>query len=114
MFESIVIVTFAGLLIYFVSKYMEYRKWQRIRDEIVDNITQIEQHIKDTIVVLRVVKEDDVMYAYQYSSGEFVAQGKDLDEMDKHFKQRFPGKKGVVVEGGEYINEFLKEEKANV
>lgn len=114
MIESIVIVTFAGLLLYFISKYIEYRKWRRVREEIVSNITEIEEHIKNHLVVLRVEKVDGVMYAYKHATGEFVAQGKDLDEMDKQFKERYPGKKGVVIEGAEYITEFLKEEKANV
>lgn len=114
MIESIVIVTIAGLFVLAFSKYMEYRKFKRVRDEIISNITQIEEHIRDHLVVLRVEKVDGVMYAYKHATGEFVAQGVDLDEMDKQFKERFPGKKGVVIEGSEYIVEFLKEEKANV
>jgi hypothetical protein len=113
MFESIVIVTVVGLVLYLVSKYIEYARFKRVREEIISNITAIEQHIKEHLVVLRVEKHNSILFAYNYSTGEFIAQGKDLEEMDKHFKDRCPGKKGVVIEGGEYITEFFEKEKAH-
>lgn len=113
MFEFIIGATLVGAILLILDNVRTARLRRQARQEIGETLARIEEKMK-LIKMLRLEKENDVMYAYEIGKDEFVAQGTTLRELDAHFKQRFPGMRAVVVEGQEFIAEEFEQEIKNV
>lgn len=61
-------------------------------------------------VELRVELDKNTYFCYNIADGTFVCQGTDLNEIQTHFRSRFPGHDGVIVEGDEASTVWLKTE----
>lgn len=48
--------------------------------------------ISDALVMAQVEQIDDMYFIYCQSTQEFLAQGRNWEEIRTHFKSRFPGK----------------------
>ena len=46
---------------------------------------------------MRTETHNDIIFAYNAITNDFVCQGKDMDELNKNFGLRFPESKGVIV-----------------
>lgn len=56
------------------------------------NIVQALGEISERLVMGKVEQIDDVYFVYDELSQEFLAQGRNWEEIRTHFKSRFPGK----------------------
>ena len=65
-------------------------KLQRIDDEEVEE--------EDERTKMRLEQHGSLIYAFEEESDTFIAQGKDLLDLDKAIQARFPGKKFSVRE----------------
>jgi hypothetical protein len=48
--------------------------------------------LADIMVIAQVEKIDDMFFVYSETTTEFLAQGRNWEEIRTHFKSRFPGK----------------------
>ena len=48
--------------------------------------------LADIMVIAQVEKIDDMFFVYSETTAEFLAQGRNWEEIRTHFKSRFPGK----------------------
>ena len=60
----------------------------------IDDEEEAEERTK-----MRVEKHSDLLYAFTVEDDAFIAQGKDLHDLDKAIQARFPGKKFSIQEG---------------
>lgn len=59
---------------------------------------------------LRVELDKNTYFCYNVADGTFVCQGTDLKEIQTHFRSRFPGHDGIIVEGDDASTVWLKTE----
>lgn len=60
--------------------------------------TEAETGEEEERTKMRVEKHSDLLYAFTVEDDNFIAQGKDLEELDKAIQARFPGKKFSIQE----------------
>ena len=76
------------------------------QDEIVDRALKV---WKDTMIPLSIEKVNDLFYAYNDETGEYVCQGADFNELQDNFKLRFPDYGSYIKE--KYLKYFPEEVK---
>jgi hypothetical protein len=57
-----------------------------------------EEEASEDRTKMRLERHGEVIYAFTVEDDSFIAQGKDLDDLDKAITARFPGKKFSVQE----------------
>ncbi len=70
----------------------------RVVDSLLKESVRQEQEELESRTKMRLEKQGDVIYAFTHDTDEFIAQGKDLEELDNAIVARFPGKKFSVQE----------------
>lgn len=60
--------------------------------------TEAETGEEEERTKMRLEKHSDLLYAFTVEDDNFIAQGKDLEELDKAIQARFPGKKFSIQE----------------
>lgn len=70
----------------------------RVVKELLRESAQLEQDNAEPRTKMRLERHGEVIYAYTTDGDEFIAQGRDLEELDKAIVERFPGKKFSVQE----------------
>lgn len=68
---------------------------QRLTDEAVNKI------VDDIIIRVEIEKHGDIYYLFQENNGNFIAQGKNMDEIKAVCDERFPNK--IVVADKEQL-----------
>jgi hypothetical protein len=71
---------------------------QVMESEESESIQSIVEQLAANLVFLRVEQANNLCLAYDAVSGEFVCQGTNMQELLANFGQRYPGKRGVLVE----------------
>ena len=69
----------------------------KIVEKMMDDLQQVEED-KSEQTRMRLETHSGVIYAYTADGNDFIAQGKNLNELDKAIIARFPGKKFSVQE----------------
>lgn len=74
-----------------------------------EQVQELAIELLDKVIFLRIEQHLEVIYAYNAANGEFVCQGKNMDDLIVNFGLRYPNKKGIVVkpEEGE-ANELVQ------
>lgn len=95
-----------GILLWFIIQvlvaHIHFRKQETVREEIGELVTKAQEQLKK-ILVVRVEKMDDMFYLYNQTSGEFICQGKSLEEVRKAYLLRYPDKRALVDEGKDLL-----------
>jgi len=79
---------------------------QMSEDELVDKSLKV---WKDSMIPLSIEKVNDLFYAYNDETGEYVCQGADYRELNKNFSLRFPNNGSYIKE--KYLKYFPEEVK---
>ena len=75
------------------------RQVRRLLEDGDINLSKIEtDEPEEERTKMRVEKHSDLLYAFTVEDDNFIAQGKDLEELDKAIQARFPGKKFSIQE----------------
>lgn len=109
MFDIILLFLFCYFLMNAIFVFMKIRKDNEFREEVGELMSKAQEELKK-ILVVRVEKHGEMYYLFNQTNGEFICQGKDLEEVKNAYVLRFPNKRAVVDEG----KELLFKEKVNV
>jgi hypothetical protein len=72
------------------------QKYLEARNEILkEEIDQLEKKLKERFIHVSVEKHGDIFYLYEKDSGQFIAQGKTMEELKSHCDQRF--RRSVII-----------------
>jgi hypothetical protein len=78
--------------------------WSRRIEREVKNVEKDIEVLLSKILFMRVEKHNDLMFAYDASSGDFVCQGNSMEELNTNFGIRYPNRRGIIVEAEEPAN----------
>ncbi len=93
MFETILIV----LVLFMVLLWAVGQKLKRHIAEVEAQMVTDVKTLFDKIIFMRTETHNDIIFAYNAVTNDFVCQGKDMEELNKNFGLRFPGSKGVLI-----------------
>ena len=95
---TIVIVTAVIYILYILRKankrYHQHKEMEQAVDKALDMY-------KKMIIMLKVDLVDKMYYCYNNETGDFVCQGKSIEEITKAFKERYPN------HGSYILNKYL-------
>lgn len=66
-----------------------------------EHIRTFAQNVIEKLIFLKIEEVPEGVFAYDAVSGDFVCQGKDIEELNVNFGKRYPNKKGVMVKPDE-------------
>jgi len=90
----------AGAVFLWAVQYVVALVLQRHMDQQIAELEQLIRKSRDQEnVTARVEEVDGCFYVYNAKTGEFLAQGRTLVEMDLVLKQRWPDRMVYVAEG---------------
>lgn len=93
MLETILVVLILFLILMWIVG-------QRLKRHIAEVEAQVVTEVKelfDKIIFMRTETHNDIIFAYNAVTNDFVCQGKDMEELNKNFGLRFPESKGVLI-----------------
>ena len=81
------------------------RKKEKELDQYVDRALEL---YKRLIIMLKVDLVDKMYYCYNNETGDFVCQGKNIEEITKAFKERYPNHGSYIL--NKYLHLFPGEQ----
>ena len=98
----VMLILIAGIAYAAIS----YRKKQEKElDQYVDKALEL---YKKLIIMLRVELKDEMYYCYNNETGDFVCQGKSIEEITEAFKERYPNHGSYIL--NKYLHLFPGEQ----
>ena len=98
---TIVIVTAVIYILYILRKankrYHEHKEMEQAVDKALDMY-------KKMIIMLKVELKDDVYYCYNNETGDFICQGKNIEEITAAFTERYPNYGSYIL--NKYLHLF--------
>ena len=102
MWISLAVLAFNLLVLWWV---------RRIEARIVEELGEIAQDLEaEKLIALTVEVDGDQFLCYNAQTMTFVCQGRDLEEIRKRFRERFPSKSAAIYNGDESAVEVLKKQ----
>ena len=102
MVVALVIVVF-NLLVLWWARQIEAR--------VMEEVSEIAQDLEaEKLIALTVEVDGDQFLCYNAKTMSFVCQGRDLEEIRKRFRERFPSKNAAIYDGDESAVEVLKKQ----
>ena len=96
-------------LIYFLVRIAFTLLAWRLEKQIV----HVEKSLESEFVMLDLEHTDNQYFCYNTKTKDFVCQGRDMSEIVKNFKSRYPAKRGVIYNAETHavtaLDEDLKE-----
>ena len=100
MVAALVIVAF-NLLVLWLAR--------RIEAQMAEELTEIAQDLEEEkLIALTVEVDGDQFLCYNAQTMMFVCQGRDLEEIRKRFRERFPSKSAAIYNGDESAVKVLR------
>ena len=72
-------------------------------------IVHVEQSVESQYIILDLEQADDQYFCYDTRTKDFVCQGRDMSEIIRNFKSRYPDKRGVIYNATTNVVTDLKE-----
>jgi hypothetical protein len=96
------VILFGALLVGILVGWELREKWairqvHRLLEEGEIKLNKVEEEEEER-TKMRLEKHSDLIYAFTEEDDSFIAQGKDLHELDAAIQARFPGKKFSIRE----------------
>ena len=101
------VVTVFNLLVFWIARRIEARIEARWAEELGDIAQDLEE---EKLIALTVEVDGDQFLCYNAQTMTFVCQGRDLEEIRKRFRERFPTKNAAIYNGDESAVEVLKKQ----
>jgi len=106
MVTALVIMAF-NLLVFWIARRIEARIEARLTEELTDIAQDLEA---EKLIALTVEVDGDQFLCYNAQTMMFVCQGRDLEEIRKRFRERFPSKSAAIYNGDESAVKTLKQQ----
>ena len=100
MVTALVIMAF-NLLVFWIARRIE----ARMAEELTDIAQELEE---EKLIALTVEVDGDQFLCYNAQTMMFVCQGRDLEEIRKRFRERFPSKSAAIYNGDESAVKVLR------
>jgi hypothetical protein len=82
---------------------------RRIEARMAEELTEIAQDLEEEkLIALTVEVDGDQFLCYNAQTMSFVCQGRDLEEIRKRFRERFPSKSAAIYNGDESAVKVLR------
>lgn len=84
------------LVVLVVFMILMWAVGQRLKKHIAEVEAQMVTEVKelfDKIIFMRTETHDNMIFAYNAVTNDFVCQGKDMEELNKNFGLRFPDRR---------------------
>ena len=104
MVTALVIMAF-NLLVFWIARRIDARIKARWTEELGNIAQDLEE---EKLIALTVEVDGDQFLCYNAQTMTFVCQGRDLEEIRKRFRERFPSKNAAIYNGDESAVEVLK------
>ena len=101
------VVTVFNLLVLWIARRIEARIETQWTEELSDLAQELEE---EKLIALTVEVDGDQFLCYNAQTMTFVCQGRDLEEIRKRFRERFPSKNAAIYNGDESAVEVLKKQ----
>lgn len=88
-------VLFAGILI---GWELREQYAMRVVKAMIAEVDKAQQEEEETRTKMNIERNGDFLYAFEADTDNFIAQGTNLEELDKAITLKFPGKKFSVRE----------------
>ena len=75
--------------------------WSRKIEREIKAVEKDVGKLLSNMIFMRTEKHNDIIFAYDAMSGDFVCQGNTLEELNKNFGERYPNRRGVLIEAEE-------------
>jgi uncharacterized protein YpmB len=72
-------------------------------------IVHVEQRVESQYMILDLEQADDQYFCYDTKTKDFVCQGRDMSEIGRNFRLRYPDKRGVIYNAKTDVVTDLKE-----
>lgn len=97
------------LVVLLLTLWVRYRL-RRVHNELGQVLGKIvHEAIKEQTIIMRIEHDPEHGYfAYRVIDGEFLAHGPTMEDMQKNFAERFPGKTGLVPDQEDSGADFVK------
>ncbi len=97
------VILFCAIIVGFYAgwQFRELYAIRQVKRLLEDGDVQfhtVEEEQEEERTKMRIEKHGSVIYAFEEETDSFIAQGKDLFDLDKAIQARFPGKKFSVRE----------------
>ena len=70
------------------------RSAKRFVDKFVEeNLDQLQQHVEEHSINIVIEKHGDMFYVFQKEDSSFMAQGKDIKQLESALAKSYPGKR---------------------
>ena len=104
MVTALVIMAF-NLLVFWIARRIE----ARIEARMVEEVSEIAQDLEaEKLIALTVEVDGDQFLCYNAQTMMFVCQGRNLEEIRKRFRERFPSKSAAIYNGDESAVKVLR------
>ena len=81
----------------------------RFSRELSEELTSVGQALdEERLIALTVEQQHDQYFCYNSVTNDFVCQGRDLEEIRKRFRERYPDKDAAIYDGDESAVATLK------
>lgn len=96
---DILILIVVGLVLYVFGfkRGYEFREKQA-REKISDTLDRLEEEFVESLIRVKLEKVGDNVFVYNEKTNEFMAQGKNEEEIGEILKSRYPGKRFAAAE----------------
>ena len=101
------VVTVFNLLVLWIARRIDARIKARWTEELGNIAQELEE---EKLIALTVEVDGDQFLCYNAQTMTFVCQGRDLEEIRKRFRERFPTKNAAIYNGDESAVEVLKKQ----
>jgi sensor domain CHASE-containing protein len=105
MIEFLVFILIAVNVYHAWVAIRRHQRMAKLRDELADNLAQIEEHLVENYINMKLEKHNGVYYFYDMKDDRFICQGKTKEEIYENFAKVHPDKNGLLFEGGELWKE---------
>ena len=79
-------------VVYFLVRIVFRLIARRLENQIV----HVEHAVQSEYVILDLEQADDQYFCYDTRTKDFVCQGRDMVEVARNFRQRYPARRGVI------------------
>ena len=97
-----------GMCLALVVVYLYLRMVMLRAAQNLDDLMQVIERLKESIIHARVEEQDGVFYVYNTADQSFMAQGTTIAELRERIDQRWQDSQVLITEGDKDVIERLK------
>jgi hypothetical protein len=101
-----------GMILAMVVIYVYLRMVMLRAAENLDNLLNVIERLKESIIHARIEEQDGVFYVYNIEDQSFMAQGKTIAELRERIEQRWRDAQVFITQGEQAVLDRLRSTEA--